>query len=44
MDKIVDHTMKYYNQEAILAYKISDEYIQPSESFTEYLQHWRVLA
>jgi hypothetical protein len=27
MDKIVDHTMKYYNQEAVLAYKISDEYI-----------------
>ena len=27
MDKIVDMTINYYDQEAVLAYKIADEYI-----------------
>ena len=31
MEKIVDLTIKYYNQEAVLAYKISEEYILKSK-------------
>mgnify|MGYP001387697254 CR=1 FL=1 len=27
IEKIIDHTIKYYDQEAILAFKISDEVI-----------------